>query len=290
MLNHFWSITATSLLILSAGVVHAQEIVFGVISTDSSSIQRTRWEPFFRDMERRTGLTVRGFYAPDYAGVIEAMRFRKVDVAWLGNKAAIAAVDRAKGEVFAQIYYSDGSSAYYSLLITRADSPLRSIKDVFSQAGKLKLGIGDPSSTSGYLFPVRYLFDQNRVDYRTAFKAVSMAGHASNIQAVLSNKVDVAITDSEDLQKLKINQPERWKRIRELWRSPPIPSDPLVWRADLSPTLKAKIESFIIGYGKTDAAERAVLKNMYDYGGFKKSSNRQLTAIRDLERKREGTQ
>ena len=286
MLSLFRAITVACVLVWGAGLVQAQEIVFGVIATDSSSIQRTRWEPFFRDMERKTGLKVRGFYAPDYAGVVEAMRFRKVDVAWLGNKAAIAAVDRAKGEVFAQIYYSDGSAAYYSLLITRVDSPLRTIEDVLARAGDLKLGIGDPSSTSGYLYPVRYLFDENRVDYRTAFKAVNMAGHASNIQAVLARQVDVAITDSEDLQKLKINQPARRAQVRELWRSPPIPSDPLVWRADLPTTLKAKIESFVIDYGKTDAAERAVLKNMYDYGGFKKSSNLQLMPIRELERLR----
>jgi phosphonate transport system substrate-binding protein len=31
----------------------AQEINFGIIATDSASAQRERWEPFFRDMERR---------------------------------------------------------------------------------------------------------------------------------------------------------------------------------------------------------------------------------------------
>jgi len=54
-------------------------------------------------MEKATGLTIKSFYAPDYAGVIEAMRFNKVQVAWYGNKAAMEAVDRASGEVFAQV-------------------------------------------------------------------------------------------------------------------------------------------------------------------------------------------
>ena len=36
------------------------------------------------------------------AGIIEAMRFNKVQVAWYGNKAAMEAVDRANGEIFAQ--------------------------------------------------------------------------------------------------------------------------------------------------------------------------------------------
>ena len=52
---------------------------------------------------------IKSFYAPDYAGVIEAMRFNKVQVAWYGNKAAMEAVDRSNGEVFAQVMYADGT-------------------------------------------------------------------------------------------------------------------------------------------------------------------------------------
>ncbi|MFY8082526.1 MAG: PhnD/SsuA/transferrin family substrate-binding protein, partial [Rubrivivax sp.] len=88
---------------VAAWAAQAQEINFGIIATDAASVQRERWEPFFRDMEKKTGLTVKSFYAPDYAGVIEAMRFNKVQVAWYGNKAAMEAVDRANGEIFAQV-------------------------------------------------------------------------------------------------------------------------------------------------------------------------------------------
>ena len=37
------------------------------------------------------------------------MRFNKVQVAWFGNKSAMEAVDRASGEVFAQMVAADGS-------------------------------------------------------------------------------------------------------------------------------------------------------------------------------------
>ena len=68
-------IVATGLLSLSAWGAWgawAQDISFGIIATDSASAQRDRWEPFFRDMEKKAGLKVQSFYAPDYAGVIEA--------------------------------------------------------------------------------------------------------------------------------------------------------------------------------------------------------------------------
>jgi hypothetical protein len=108
---------------LGVANAQAQEINFGVIATDSASTQRERWEPFFRDMEKKTGLTIKSFYAPDYAGVIEAMRFNKVQVAWYGNKAAMEAVDRSNGEVFAQVMYADGTFGYHGLLIAHKDSP-----------------------------------------------------------------------------------------------------------------------------------------------------------------------
>ena len=89
-------LTVTALLGASLAAAQAQEIAFGVIATDAASTQRERWEPFFRDMEKKTGLTIKSYYAPDYAGVIEAMRFNKVQVAWYGNKSAMEAVDRAQ--------------------------------------------------------------------------------------------------------------------------------------------------------------------------------------------------
>ena len=81
-------------------------------------------------MAKETGLKVNAFFAPDYAGIIEGMRFNKVQVAWFGNKSAMEAVDRANGEVFAQIVAQDGTPGYYSLLIAHKDSPLKSLDDV----------------------------------------------------------------------------------------------------------------------------------------------------------------
>jgi phosphonate transport system substrate-binding protein len=272
-----------ALTLLSASLLAAaQEINFGVISTDSASVQRERWEPLFRDMEKKTGLTVKAFYAPDYAGVVEAMRFNKVQVAWYGNKAAIDAVDRSNGEVFAQILRSDGSLGYHSLLITQKDSPYNNLNDVLKNSKSINFGIGDPGSTSGFLVPSYYVFAMNKVDPRTAFKTIRNASHGANIQAVLAKQVDVATNNTEETDKLEQSKPEMAKELKIIWKSPLIPNDPIVWRKDLDPAVKAKVKSFLIGYGKTDA-DKEVLKNIYNYSGFKESTNDQLIPIRQLE-------
>jgi phosphonate transport system substrate-binding protein len=271
---------AASLLTLSAW---AQEINFGIIATDSASAQRERWEPFFRDMEKKTGLKIKSFYAPDYAGVIEAMRFNKVQVAWYGNKAAMEAVDRANGEIFAQLMYADGTFGYHGLLITHRDSPYQSVEDVFRNGKNINFGIGDPNSTSGFLVPTFYLFAKNNIDHRTAFKTVRNASHGANIQAVLAKQIDVATNNTEDMGKLESTRPELASQIRILWRSPLIPSDPLVWRKDLDPAVRERIRTFVLGYAKNDAAEREILRNIYNYAGFRASNNDQLIPIRELE-------
>ena len=71
--------------------------------------------------------------------------------------------------------------------------------------------------------------------------------------------------------------------MKVLWKSPLIPSDPFVRRKDLDPAVKAKIKNFVLGYAKTDASEKAILKNIYSYGGFRESNNDQLIPIRQLE-------
>jgi len=71
------------------------EINFGVISTEASLNQKKNWEPFVDDISKAIGLKVKAFYAIDYAGVIQAMRFIKVQVAWFCNASGMEAVDRA---------------------------------------------------------------------------------------------------------------------------------------------------------------------------------------------------
>jgi phosphonate transport system substrate-binding protein len=275
-------VLTASVLALASIAASAQEISFGIISTDSASVQRERWEPLFRDMEARTGLTVKSFYAPDYAGVVEAMRFNKVQVAWYGNKAAIDAVDRSNGEVFAQVKKSDGTLGYHSLLITQKDSPYNNLGDVLKNSKSINFGIGDPGSTSGFLVPSYYVFALNKVDQRTAFKTIRNASHGANIQAVLAKQLDVATNNTEEIDKLEATKPEVAKEIKVIWKSPLIPNDPLVWRKDLDPAIKAKLKGFLLSYGKSDA-DKAVLKNIYNYSGFKESTNEQLVPIRQLE-------
>jgi len=265
-----------------------KELNFGIISTESTANLRQDWAPILADMERKTGYKINAFFAPDYAGIIEGMRFNKVHVAWFGNKSAMEAVDRASGEVFAQMVNADGTQGYYSHLIVNRDSGLRSLDDVLKNSKSLSFGNGDPNSTSGFLVPSYYVFAMNKVDPKTAFKIVRAANHETNALAVANKQVDVATNNSENLDKIKERFPDKFSEIRVVWTSPLIPSDPLVMRADLPVAAKQKIRDFFYSYGRTEQ-EKANLMKLSKLAGFKESSNRQLIPIRQLELYRERT-
>ncbi|MEN3366065.1 MAG: phosphonate transport system substrate-binding protein, partial [Burkholderiales bacterium] len=111
----------------AATLAHADDAIksinFGIISTESSANLKQDWQPVLEDMSKKLGVRVNAFFAPDYAGVIEGMRFNKIQVAWFGNKSAMEAVDRANGEIFAQTVNSDRSLGYYSYISVHKDSP-----------------------------------------------------------------------------------------------------------------------------------------------------------------------
>ncbi|MDR1921339.1 MAG: phosphonate ABC transporter substrate-binding protein [Candidatus Adiutrix sp.] len=266
-----------------------KEINLGIISTESSQNLRQIWEPLLDDMSAKTGLTFKPFFATDYAGVIEAMRFGKVDIAWVGNKAAMEAVDRANAEIFVQTVSADGSEGYYSHLITHVDAPLNSLEDVLKNSKNLTFGNGDPNSTSGFLVPSYYVFALNNVDPKTAFKRAVNASHETNALSVANKQVDVATNNSENLDRLVKTAPDKKKLIKVIWTSPLIPSDPLIWRKDLDGAVKSVVKDFMLNYGRGGEAKEIKILADLGWKGFKNSDDNQLKPIRQLELFKEKT-
>lgn len=274
-------------LALPAAHAQVKELNFGIISTESSANLKTAWQPFLDDMQKATGIRITAFFAPDYAGVIEGMRFNKVQVAWMGNKSGMEAVDRANAEVFAKVTQADGAQGYWSLMVVHKDSPHRTLDDVLKNRAQLTLGFGDPNSTSGALVPGYYAFTQNKVDPLRDFKRTVRANHETNILAVAARQIDVATIASDSVDRMKTKMPEKAAELREVWRSPLIPSDPMLWRKDLDAETKKKLKDFVLAYGK-DPREKEIMR-VLTWAGFVPSDNNQLLPMRQIELVRDRT-
>ncbi len=281
----FFALIASAIAAVPALAQDARPLSIGFISTESSSNLKTAWQPLIDDLSKTLGVPVKPFFASDYAGIIEGMRFNKVQIAWFGNKSAMEAVDRANGEVFASVVDKDGNPGYWSLLIVSKDSDLKSVEDVIKRGKELSYGAGDPNSTSGTLVPGYYLWAANKVEPKTLFKAVRIGNHEANLLSVLNKQVDVAVNNTENLGRYRVNTGKNpYDQLRVLWKSPLIPADPMVYRKDLPADMKKKIQTFFVNYGKgADAAREKQVLATLTYQGFRASSDAQLVPIRQIE-------
>lgn len=279
------SLAATKLLSSSASAQAIDELNFGIISTESQANQKPIWEPFVAAMSEELGIPVKAFYATQYAGVIEAMRFGQVDIAWFGGKSYIEAAEIANAEVFAQTVADDGSKGYYSHLIMNKDHPdlaqaksMGGDKYVLENASNLQFAFNDPNSTSGYLVPSYYVFAQNGVNPQEAFERLIFAGnHEATALAIANNQVDVATNNNESLSRLEKTNPSARENIETIWTSTLIPSDPIAWRKDLPEDIKTQLKDFFHNY--TDETVLAPL----EWSGFDPATDDMWNPIRELD-------
>lgn len=270
--------------VATAASAQTTEINFGIISTEAQVNLRPIWEPFLAAMSEATGLTINPFFASDYAGIVEGMRFGQVQIAWYGNASAIQAVDRANGEVFAQTVSVEGNPGYWGLLIVPIDSPLQTLEDALACDKSLNFGIGDPNSTSGYLVPMTFVFAARGINPADCFRTVRNANHETNALAVANGQVDIATNNTENMTRLQVTNPEAAARIRVLWQSPLIPSDPIVWYKELDQETKNALFRFFMSYGRVgtpeEVAEAREVLAALGWAPFRPSSDAQLYPVR----------
>ncbi len=262
------------------------ELDFGIISTESQDNLKPKWEPFLTAMEESLGRKVNGFFATDYAGVIEAMGAGKIQLAWYGGKSYIEAAERSEAEAFAQTVASDGSKGYYSHLITNKANPIVESIDtdtgngdqyVIENASDLTFAFNDPNSTSGFLVPSYYVFASNGVNPEQAFSQLTFAGsHEATAQAVANNQVDVATNNSESLVDLEKSDPAALENIQVIWTSPVIPSDPIAYRKDLPDCLKPELNDYFYSY------EDETVLGPLEWQGFDEAGDADWNTVREL--------
>ncbi|HWT81978.1 MAG TPA: phosphonate ABC transporter substrate-binding protein, partial [Candidatus Methylomirabilis sp.] len=252
---------------------------FGLLSTESATEVQRRYGPILAQLEKDLGITVKSAAATDYRGTIEALKFKKAEMAHLGPKSYIEASTNnyANVEPVAQLQLSNGSLGYRSCLIVHADSDIFSPEDM---AGKT-FAFNDPNSTSGYLVPSAFFMMEMSVDPKKYFSKLTFSGsHEASILAVAAKKVDIASTNLPDLQQLTREGKVPRGGLRVIWVSKLIPNDPIVVRKDLPDGLKQAIQESLVTM-KTRHPEAFVQAGAW-VGAFVKADDSKYQIIRDL--------
>ena len=282
---------AAVLLVTTPSLVQAQAkapvktVNFSILATESSTSLQSFWAPIIADMEKQTGYKIKPFYGSNYTALIEAMRFKQTDVGWFSNQSGLEAIRRSGGEVFVRTFDPSGRDGYRSLIIVPAKSNL-TLEQVLKCDKSLDFGIGDAKSTSGTLAPMTYLFAPRGIKPAECFKTVRSANHQATLFAVARGVLDVATNNSTAVNLQKGRDPAINDAIRIIWSSPPLPEDPIVWRKDLDPQVKARLRKFFESYGQgtgPEAARQRAQLAKVSIGGFKPADNNHLLPVREME-------
>jgi phosphonate transport system substrate-binding protein len=242
---------------LAASADWPKELNFGLIPTESAEGITDRYESLAKHLEKKLGIPVKLHTATDYAGVIAAMQFKHVDVAYFGPKSYVEAAARANAEAFVLEVSEDGTMGYHGLIITKKDSGIKNMEDA---KGKL-WAFTDPNSTSGTLVPTVYFYKVMKIDPEKYFSKVIYSGsHEASIMAVKAGKVDIASTNDLDLDRGNGKQWNADKDFQILWTSALIPGSPMAYRKDLPETLKKAIKEAFLSYDDKEGLKKLKLK------------------------------
>jgi phosphonate transport system substrate-binding protein len=255
------------------------KLVMGVQATKPDET-RAAWLPLVQDIGKKYGVPTE-LVTASQTDTVNALRDGKVDVVWLSSSAAIDAVIDANAEAFALYYNVNGTNGYKGLVVTRADSGIASLDQALSP-GKYRYASGAKTSTSGYVLPQHFLFNQRNTTPEKLFKNVIYGGHFPNLDALWAKQVDVAVNNSTDLAVFQSRTPGTKDGIRILWESPLVPNDVLMVRKDAPESVKATLKDIFSNYGKTASEERELLKRASGIERFVPTTNRLLEPVSEF--------
>lgn len=179
-----------------------QKLRVGLIPNIAPDKQKAKYESFGAYLEKELGVPVELYVATNYAGVVQAMVAGKLDLAYFGGLTYAQALEQTELEpIVTEIDKETGTTEYYSLIITKADSGIEKLSDLEGKS----FAFGDPSSTSGSLYPRLMLVDAGydwKNDFKPLKQVIYTGGHDATAQAVATGKVDAGGIEGRILAKL----------------------------------------------------------------------------------------
>ncbi len=265
-------VLSLGLMTTAATVFAAQPLTIGLIPAEDSQAMLENSKQVLDSLQQQLGMPVKPFIATDYNGIIEALRSKKLDVAYLGPFSYVLASSIANVEAFSVAETKKtGKSAYKSLIIVRKDSGIDSVAQLKSHT----MAFVDPTSASGHLFPSAGL-QQLGIDPDKYFSRVIFSGsHDASILAVANKKVDAAAVADRIFAAAIAKGVVKQADFNIVWTSPDIPESPMVWRKDLDPALKKKIAAAFANIKNVEWGDQGVLN------GFVPTNDAAYNVVRD---------
>jgi len=236
----------------------------------------TTGEEFARTLTKLTDIPVRVTVASDYAAVIEALRNRTADLAFVHPVGYVLASREAKATIVVRNLWH-GKSSFSSRIYVRRESGIKSLEEL---RGKT-IAFIDPASSSGYTYPMVLLIQRGLVknrDPKTFFREVVFAGaHDAGMRALLNGHVD-ALASFDMAREQYLKDPAERERIVYIAETPEIPEAGIAARAGLDPATFAKVRGALLQIRAPEYGE--LLRRLYEIDGFAPADDRDYDPVR----------
>jgi phosphonate transport system substrate-binding protein len=210
---------------------------FGVEPFDTSAKLVPIYDHIAKLLGEKLGCEVKVFVATSYNAEIEAMRSGKLEIGEFGPLGYVLAHQVAKAEAVAAFAGKDGKpDNYWASIVTYPSSGIKTVADIRGHS----FAFSDPASTSGHLFPA-YGLRKAGLDPEKDIKAIYAGSHTSSFEALYNHKVDAGELNSEQVESATQRGHYKDGDFVFLWKSGPIPTDPISVRGDLPPAFKQRL-------------------------------------------------
>ena len=239
-----------------------KEFRIGILGGENTQDRLTRYDEFQKRLSEHLKMPVKLFPAADYAGVMQGIAAGQLEAAGFGASAFAGAwLDCKCIEPVVVPQEADGSTFYYSVMVVRADSGIKSVEDMKGHS----LAWADPNSTSGYLIPSATLKAKG-IDLKDGgyfLKTGFSGGHEQGVVAVLNKQYDGAVTWTSgqgditegysrgNLRSMVDKKMLKMADVRIIWQSGKIPNGPWAIRTAVSAELKASFADFMLDLPKS---------------------------------------
>ncbi|MDB5096539.1 MAG: phosphonate transporter, periplasmic phosphonate-binding protein [Cyanobacteria bacterium RYN_339] len=263
----------------SRGAAQPRPLTIGFAPFENQAEVLRKARPVVDVLTKALNRPVRPFVAGDYPAIVEALKGGKLDVAFLSPAAMIMAEKVAGARVLLKSVYK-GRSAYYSAIITRTDSPYKTLADLKGHT----FAFVDPGSTSGGVYPKLMLMKAGLNPDHDFSHLIYAGGHDAAVLAVLNHKVDAASTFANDNH----GDDVPWKhilgkdadKIRAIAYSQPIPNGAIAVSKSLDAETTAKVRQTFLDLGKS-VEGRAHLSRFYLIESFAPATSADYDPVRE---------
>lgn len=221
-----------------------------------------------------------------FIAVVEAFGTRRADIAAINTYGYVLAHNKYQAEARLTVI-RHGSSTYRSQFVVRSDSDIKSISDLKNR----KIAFVDPASMSGYLLPLSLLKEKD-IKFKDSVFAMK---HDNAVAMVYNKQVDAAAgfysppsdlgdgkKQIEDARRLVLTQyPDVVEKVKILDLTGEIPNDPIIFRKDIPPEMKATIEAALLKFIATSEGKEAFSK-MYGATGLVPSTDADYLKVRNM--------